>query len=152
MRAFSVSLSRFACSSTEGEWGLLDEEPFRGSRLTSVGMELPAGGAPSFDTCFEPMTGMDMPFSSAVGGVSVGTVPSKTGGFGGVTLWRLRASLMEFLTTLQLLLAGSGDEASGSSMLGSLCVLEVSMVGMGFAFDPGALLAPSVCDETSEGG
>lgn len=36
-------------------------------------------------------------------------------------LWRLRASLMEFLTTRQLLLAGRGEEASGSSMLGSLC-------------------------------
>lgn len=35
-------------------------------------------------------------------------------------LWRLRASLMEFFTTRQLLLAGRGDEASGSSMLGSL--------------------------------
>lgn len=70
---------------------------------------------------------------------------------------------MEFLTTRQLLLAGRGEEASGSSMLGSLCkqrdekhvgdtqlmnsvywstmgsdctsVLEVSMVGMGFALD-----------------
>lgn len=72
---------------------------------------------------------------------------------------------MEFFTTRQLLLAGRGEEASGSSMLGSLCagggggtntlatrscfnfehlfkvqrdgtgVLEVSMVGMGFAFD-----------------
>lgn len=36
-------------------------------------------------------------------------------------LWRLRASLMEFFTTRQLLLAGRGEEASGSSMLGSLC-------------------------------
>ena len=36
-------------------------------------------------------------------------------------LLRLRASLMEFLTTLQLLLAGRGEDASGSSMLGSLC-------------------------------
>lgn len=35
-------------------------------------------------------------------------------------LWRLRASLMEFFTTRQLLLAGRGEEASGSSMLGSL--------------------------------
>lgn len=35
-------------------------------------------------------------------------------------LWRFRASLMEFFTTRQLLLAGRGDEASGSSMLGSL--------------------------------
>lgn len=35
-------------------------------------------------------------------------------------LWRLRANLMEFFTTRQLLLAGSGEEASGSSMLGSL--------------------------------
>lgn len=41
---------------------------------------------------------------------------------------------MEFLTTRQLLLAGSGEEASGSSMLGSLCVLDVSMVGIGLAF------------------
>lgn len=73
MRAFSVSLSRLACSSTEGEWGLLDEEPLRGSAplLTSVGMELPTGGAASLDTCFEPMTGMDMPFSSGAGGASV---------------------------------------------------------------------------------
>lgn len=35
-------------------------------------------------------------------------------------LWRLSANLMEFFTTRQLLLAGRGDEASGSSMLGSL--------------------------------
>lgn len=28
---------------------------------------------------------------------------------------------MEFLTTRQLLLAGRGEDASGSSMLGSLC-------------------------------
>lgn len=41
---------------------------------------------------------------------------------------------MEFFTTRQLLLAGSGEEASGSSMLGSLCVLDVSMVGIGLAF------------------
>lgn len=93
------------------------------------------------------MTGMDMPFSSLVGGASAAWVPSNTGGFGGVMLreirqttrsntrkppdvrvsgrrwthlWRLRASLMEFFTTRQLLLAGRGEEASGSSMLGSL--------------------------------
>lgn len=39
---------------------------------------------------------------------------------GGTDVLRLRASLMEFLTTRQLLLAGRGDDASGSSMLGSL--------------------------------
>lgn len=34
----------------------------------------------------EPMTGMDMPFSSLVGGASVVRVPSNTGGLGGVML------------------------------------------------------------------
>lgn len=32
------------------------------------------------------MTGMDMPFSSLVGGASVVRVPSNAGGFGGVML------------------------------------------------------------------
>lgn len=133
-----------------GELGLLEAAPFSGSatRLTNVGMELPTGGAMCLDiTCFEPMTGMDMPFSSLAGGASVLRVPSNTGGLGGVMLWRLRASLIEFFTTRQLLLAGRGEEASGSSMLGSLCVLEVSMVGIGFAFDPerGVILGPSPC-------
>lgn len=47
MRAFSVSFNRLACSSSDGEWGLLEAAPFSGSgpRLTSVGMELPTGGA-----------------------------------------------------------------------------------------------------------
>lgn len=105
-------------------------------------------------TCLDPITGMDMPFSSPAGGASVGRVSSNTGGFGGVMLWRFRASLMEFFTTRQLLLAGRGEEASGSSMLGSLCVLEVSMVGMGLAFDPerGVVLCPSACVWLSEGG
>lgn len=148
--AFSVSLSLLACSSIEGEWALLEAAPFSGSapRLTNVGMELPTEGAGCLDaTCFEPMTGMDMPFSSLAAGASVVSVSSNTGGFGGVMLWRLRASLMEFFTTRQLLLAGRGEEASGSSMLGSLCVLEVSMVGMGLAFDPerGVVLCPSPC-------
>lgn len=43
-------------------------------------------------------------------------------------LWRLRASLMEFFTTRQLLLAGRGEEASGSSMLGSLWGKETTRV------------------------
>lgn len=34
----------------------------------------------------EPMTGMDMPFSSLAGGASVVRVPSNTGGLGGVML------------------------------------------------------------------
>ena len=44
--AFSVSFSLLACSSREGEWGLLKGAPFSGSgpRLTNVGMELPTGG------------------------------------------------------------------------------------------------------------
>lgn len=52
--AFSVSFSLLACSSTDGEWGLLEAAPFRGSapRLTSVGMELPMGGTTCLDaTC-----------------------------------------------------------------------------------------------------
>lgn len=155
--AFSVSFSLLACSSREGERGLLEAAPFSGSAplLTSVGMELPTGGATCLGaTCFEPMTGMDMPFSSLAGGASTVTALSDTGGFGGVMLWRLSASLMEFFTTRQLLLAGRGEEASGSSMLGSLCVLEVSMVGMGFAFDPdrGVILGPSPYKESEDTG
>lgn len=46
--AFSVSFRRLACSSSDGEWGLFADAPFKGSapRLTNVGMELPTGGAP----------------------------------------------------------------------------------------------------------
>lgn len=40
----------------------------------------------------EPMTGMDMPFSSLAGGASVVSVPSNTGAFGGVMLQRGEAS------------------------------------------------------------
>lgn len=43
-------------------------------------------------------------------------------------LWRFSASLIEFFTTRQLLLAGRGEEASGSSMLGSLCSKETATV------------------------
>lgn len=48
--AFSVSFSLLACSSREGEWGLLEGAPFSGSgpRLTNVGMELPTGGTACF--------------------------------------------------------------------------------------------------------
>lgn len=50
--AFSVSLSLLACSSREGESGLLEAAPFSGSapRLTNVGMELPTEGAVCLDT------------------------------------------------------------------------------------------------------
>lgn len=54
IRAFSVSFSLLACSSSVGERGLLAAAPFSGSapRLTSVGMELPTGGAACLDaTC-----------------------------------------------------------------------------------------------------
>lgn len=87
--AFSVSFNLLACSSIEGEWGLLEAAPFSGSAplLTNVGMELPMGGATCLDvTCFEPMTGIDIPFSSLAGGASAVRVPSNTGGLGGVTL------------------------------------------------------------------
>lgn len=52
--AFSVSFSLLACSSREGERGLLEGAPFSGSgpRLTNVGMELPTGGAAGLDAVF----------------------------------------------------------------------------------------------------
>lgn len=39
------------------------------------------------------MTGMDMPFSSLAGGVSVVRVPSNTGGLGGVMLYRIETDI-----------------------------------------------------------
>ena len=52
--AFSVSFSLLACSSRDGEWGLLEGAPFSGSapRLTNVGMELPTGGTVGLDAVF----------------------------------------------------------------------------------------------------
>lgn len=44
--------------------------------------------------------------------------------------YRLRVSLIEFLITRRLLV-GIGEDASGSSLLGSLCDLDVSIVGIG---------------------
>lgn len=59
--AFSVSFGLLACSSRDGEWGLLEVAPFSGSapRLTNMGMELPIGGAVCLDaTCSERMKRM----------------------------------------------------------------------------------------------
>ena len=56
--AFSVSFSLLACSSRDGECGLLEVAPFSGSapRLTNMGMELPIGGAACLDArCSERM-------------------------------------------------------------------------------------------------
>lgn len=47
--------------------------------------------------------------------------------------YRLSVSLIEFLITRRLLV-GIGEDASGSSLLGSLCVLDVSIVGIGIGF------------------
>lgn len=149
----------------EANWNLYRKWVIKIKKLLSAGYKKavvikPAASArrETVITVLEPMTGMDMPFSSQLAvGASVLRVPSNTGGFGGVMLhdnqtyksiyqtkyfrkrnsisfncpvavavmnetylWRLRASLIEFFTTRQLLLAGRGEEASGSSMLGSL--------------------------------
>lgn len=63
--AFSVSFSLLACSSREGEWGLLEAAPFNGSvpRLTNVGMELPTGGTACLAaTCSTERTGFMLVF------------------------------------------------------------------------------------------
>lgn len=41
------------------------------------------------ENILEPITGMDIPFSSLVGTSSVGRVASNTGGFGGVMLQQI---------------------------------------------------------------
>lgn len=66
----------------------------------------------------EPMTGMDMPFSSLVGGASVVRVPSNTGGLGGVMLRDIDTNTSVMVSTALMVL---GEEARKNKQLGLTC-------------------------------